>query len=41
MNASDKYLDTVDFSHPMTTARRHIEMICAKDTLRRLLERTA
>ena len=28
MNASDKYLDSVDFSHPMTTARRHIEMIC-------------
>ena len=22
------YLDSVDFSHPMTTARRHIEMIC-------------
>lgn len=28
MYTAHDYLDSVDFSHPMTTARRHIEMIC-------------
>ncbi len=27
-NALQKYLNSVDFSHPMTTDRRHIEIIC-------------